>query len=161
MRQDLVSDKHEGEGRKMSVRIEGIDNLQKQMAKLADEYGKNVARAAYRGGQMVRATAIKSIQEKSPGEAVTRSRAGGGQYHHVAAAPDAAPNTDTGRLVSSIQVEVKGGDVFVGSTLQYAGWLEYGTRSMLARPWLMPALEQNRRAIQKELADAVKRDRTL
>lgn len=129
------------------VEIDGLEETARNMKALAKKYSQATAEAAVMAGQLVRSDAIKSIQTQSPGEIVTRSRAGGGEYEHMVSAEGAAPNTDTGRLVQSVQVEVTGKTVDVGSTLKYAGWLEFGTKRMAARPWLFPAFERNRAAI--------------
>jgi len=139
------------------VDIDGAEDVARNLRKMADRYGKAVADAIYESGQMVRTSAIKSIQTTSPGQIVTRTREGGGTYQHTASVPGDAPNTDTGRLVDTIQVEVERGAVFVGSTLKYAGYLELGTRGMAARPWLTPALEGNRRKIIQRIKDATNR----
>jgi HK97 gp10 family phage protein len=59
-----------------------------------------------------------------------------------AAPPGSPPNTDTGRLVQSIEVEKGEGNSFlVGTNLKYGAWLEFGTRQMDARPWLSVAVK--------------------
>jgi len=132
------------------VDIQGVEATQKALAKLARQFGPAIAEAAVIGAHAIRTTAIQSIQDQSPGEIVVRSRTGGGgEYDHTAAAAGEAPNTDTGDLVNSIQVEVLPTGVFVGTRLAYGGWLELGTRKMQARPWLIPALEANRAEIEK------------
>lgn len=133
----------------MTTYVEGTEELQANMAKLAEQYGKDIAKAAVAGGELVRGAAIKSIQNTSNGQSVTRYRSGGGGYQHTASSPGDAPNTDTGRLVGSIQTDVRGDNVYVGSTLRYAGHLEFGTMIMRPRPWLNPALESERRNIEK------------
>ena len=139
----------------MTVRIEGVNEVLKNFEALKGHYGKEIAEALVASGNDVRNTAIRSIQEISPGTTVTRSREGGGTYQHVAASAGNAPNTDTGRLVGSVQVEVEEAAVFVGSTLQYAAALEYGTANMQPRPWLTPAMEANRRKIERRFKAAV------
>lgn len=134
--------------------VEGMEELQANMASLAKEYGKAVAKAGVAGAELVRGAAIKSIQSTSDGGQVIRSRPGGGTYTHTVSADGEAPNTDTGRLVSSIQVDVNPLGIFVGSTLQYAGHLEFGTSAMEPRPWLNPALESQRRNIEKLFINA-------
>lgn len=134
--------------------VEGMEELNRNMAKLSKNYGKAVAEAGVSGAELVRGAAIKSIQNTSDGGQVTRSRPGGGTYTHTVSAPDQAPNTDTGRLVSSIQVDVNPFGIFVGSTLEYAGYLEFGTSIMEERPWLNPALESQRRNIERLMIDA-------
>lgn len=138
-----------------NVEIDGIEEVQRNLAKLAKRYSKATIDGAIAFGELVRADAINSIQDQSPGETVERSRAGGGVYEHIAAAEGEAPNTDTGRLVQSVQVDVQPSAVFVGSSLDYAGFLENGTRRMGARPWLFPALENNKAAGQKLIGQKI------
>ena len=137
--------------------ITGQKELQKNLAKMAERYGKAVADSLMVSGEMVRGTAIKSIQQKSNGEMVTRYRSGGGSYQHMASAPNSPPNTDTGRLVNSVAVEIRNDDVYVGSGLEYAPHLEFGTKNMTQRPWLNPALEQNRNRISRLIRNAIKK----
>lgn len=143
------------------MKVEGVQELERNLAKMAERYGKAVADALVVSGEMVRSTAIKSIQQKSNGAMVTRYRSGGGSYQHMASAPNSPPNTDTGALVRSIVVEVQREDVYVGSGLEYAPHLEFGTKfgtkHMTQRPFLNPALEQNRRRIVKTVSDAMKK----
>jgi len=134
--------------------VQGIKELEKNLAKMADRYGKAVADALLISGEMVRGTAVKSIQQQSNGKSVKRYRKGGGSYQHVTSAENSAPNTDTGRLVSSVVVEVQD-DVYVGTGVKYAPHLEFGTKNMQPRPFLNPALEQNRRKINKLIASVV------
>lgn len=58
---------------------------------------------------------------------------------------------DTGRLKSSIHVEIErsGGTpiAYVGSEVEYAIFVEAGTRRMAARPYLLPALDAVRGSI--------------
>lgn len=131
--------------------------VEKELAKLADEYGKATVEAAVTSAHLVRSEAIKSIQDASMGTHVTRYTASGEPYGHIAAKAGAAPNTDTGALVNSIQVEGDSGGIFkqrargifVGTRLAYGAWLEFGTKAMKARPWLWPALDRMRDDIRK------------
>lgn len=127
--------------------------VEAELAQLAKFYSKATIDGAITGAQLVRSTAIKAIQSKSSGEVVTRTTAAGEPYNHIASKEGAAPNTDTGALVNSVQVDIAGSGirkgVVVGSRLPYAAWLEFGTSKMAARPWLWPSLEQNRSAIRK------------
>ena len=54
------------------------------------------------------------------------------------------PNVDTGRLVNSI-THTKADDMteVVGTNVEYAPYVEYGTAKTLAYPFLKPALEKN------------------
>ncbi len=140
--------------------VTGVNELQKNLAKMAETYGKSVSDALLTSGEMVRSTAVRSIQTQSSGKTVTRHRVGGGSYQHVVSAPNSAPNTDTGALARSVVVEVQKNDVFVGSGLEYAPHLEFGTINMTARPFIHPALEQNRRRISNLISTAIKNTTT-
>lgn len=132
-----------------------VDTVIKQLDKLKKEIGKDVASSLYMAGEIVRGTAVKSIQKQSQGEAVTRYRRGGAKYSHVASKPGDAPNTDTGNLVKNIAVEPGDESVFVGTNVEYGAWLEIGTKDMAARPWLRPALKSNRKKINKLIQTAI------
>lgn len=103
----------------------------------------------------VQGDAVKSIQ---------RGTKGGRTYvkydpnrTHKASAPGEAPSSDTGQLAGSIQVVDGAFDhAFVGSDLDYAEWLEFGTRDMEERPWLRPAVEKNRPLFRKRLIAAIR-----
>ena len=127
--------------------------VEKELAKLSNLYSAATVKAAVTSAELVRSSAIKSIQRETAGKQVTRHTASGQSYNHTAAKAGGAPNTDTGALVNSIQVELKGSGfgkgVMVGTRLAYGAFLEFGTKIMRARPWLNPALEENRANIRK------------
>lgn len=140
------------------MNVEGMEQLERNMKKMADRYGKAVSDALFVSGKVVEGDAKRSIQTQSSGGTVTRYRSGGGSYQHVVSSPNSAPNTDTGALVRSITTEVISEDVFVMTGLEYAPHLEFGTINMQqARPFLNPALEKNRRRISKLISDAMKK----
>jgi HK97 gp10 family phage protein len=127
--------------------IEGLNALNATLAKLAKDAGRFSMSAYIAGGKLVETDAKKSIQSKSPGQMVTRYREGGASYDHLASSEGNAPNTDTGRLVSSINTEPTKDAVFVGTSLEYGKFLEFGTSVMGERPWLIPALNKNKQTI--------------
>jgi len=57
------------------------------------------------------------------------------------------PHVRTGRLIASPTYDVKEGSVIVGSDVEYAPFLEYGTSKMRAHPCLRPAVDANKDAI--------------
>ena len=75
-------------------------------------------------------------------------------------APGEAPAVDTGRLRASIthRVEMESGEVvgYVGTNVEYAPYLEFGTTRMKPRPFMVPAIERNREWIKNKLAAVVK-----
>lgn len=74
-----------------------------------------------------------------------RLRRGGRRVPHQASAPGQPPATDTGRLLQSIHHEIHGVgqdvEARIGSDVNYAIYLELGTRYMAPRPFLRPALQ--------------------
>lgn len=68
------------------------------------------------------------------------------KVRHQASAPGEAPATDTGRLVSSLKVEIPSekwtANLVAG--VPYAIHLEYGTRHMKPRPFMRPAGDAQR-----------------
>ena len=99
---------------------------------------------------------------------------------HVASADGFPPAVDTGRLRASIstnwsnsgmdrgRVDGKADTgegvgqpkdplrfhVYVGSNVQYAGWLEFGTRRIAERPFMRPAFDQIRGRVASMLKSA-------
>ena len=64
---------------------------------------------------------------------------------HRASAPGETPARDSGDLVNSIRVLTPAPEtaqVVIG--VEYAGYLEYGTRHMEPRPFVVPAVERAR-----------------
>jgi len=78
---------------------------------------------------------------------------------HQASAPGEAPATNTGRLIQSIlwQLGYQGLSAEVGSPLDYASYLETGTKRMAARPWLRPAYEKHIDAIVADVTDTLRK----
>jgi HK97 gp10 family phage protein len=135
---------------KNRIKVEGVEKLNRNIDALRKKYGSAVFDAGNAVANMIRTTAVQSIQDVSQGAIAVRYTAAGNAYEHTVSAPGAAPNTDTGALVRSIAVEIEMGDIFVGSTLPYASHLEFGTTTMQPRPWLIPAVERNRNNALKE-----------
>lgn len=64
------------------------------------------------------------------------------KYGSNPSAPGEPPHKQTGRLRASITWEQSGRAVRVGTNLLYGLWLELGTATMAARPWLRRALAE-------------------
>lgn len=74
---------------------------------------------------------------------------------HQASAPGEAPATDTGLLIQNIVSGARGLIGGVEARVEYAAWLEFGTRRMAARPFLIPAAEAQRSRIDGLIRSAV------
>lgn len=84
----------------------------------------------------------RSVQTEN-GDIRTRVRSG---FQEVkVSAPGAAPAVQTGRLRQSITVQQVNDSTFrVGTNVEYAEYLEFGTFTMHARPFMRPSFERVR-----------------
>lgn len=79
---------------------------------------------------------------------------------HTASAPGEAPASDTGQLANSIEIKLEAMDATIysdSSRAKYGAWLEYGTRKIEPRPWLVPALYANKQVFFDEVEKMIKK----
>ena len=115
-------------------------------AKIEAKYASVAKNIIASGVQDTMNTAKTSIQQHQ-----SKGRTYGKHTASVAGNP---PNSDTGFLASNIFM-VLDADKFGGaveSRADYSGFLEFGTSRMGARPYLQPALEENRPKIRRMFA---------
>lgn len=75
---------------------------------------------------------------------------------HVPSAPGEPPNNDTGVLANSIETNSVGpGKVEVSANAPYAAAQEFGNSRLPARPYMRPALQQNRARIAELIKEAI------
>tara|TARA_R100000655_G_scaffold77938_1_gene117271 strand:- start:10531 stop:10962 length:432 start_codon:yes stop_codon:yes gene_type:complete len=117
--------------------------------KLDKNVKRNVSRLLEKATMLIESTAKESIQQgvKSGRKYTKRG------VTHTASAKGEAPATDTGFLASnigrySVKTDSKGRIVAtVYSSAPYSKFLEFGTRNMGERPFMLPALEKNTQKI--------------
>jgi HK97 gp10 family phage protein len=63
----------------------------------------------------------------------------------------------TGRLKNSINSRVSGDVAIVGTNVEYATHVEYGTKRSKAKPYMRPALDDNRKKLVQLYEDIVRR----
>ncbi len=63
---------------------------------------------------------------------------------------------DTGNLRGSLNHQVRGDTAKIGTNVEYAPFPEYGTNRMTAKPYLRPALDNNREKIKRLIAEQYK-----
>jgi len=115
-------------------------------AKVEAKYASVVKNIIASGVQDTMNTAKISIQQHQ-----SKGRTYGKHTASVAGNP---PNSDTGFLANNIFM-VLDADKFGGaveSRADYSGFLEFGTSKMGARPYLQPALEENKPKIRRMFA---------
>ena len=123
---------------KIGVNItKGRNSIQDEMAKRIkqnDEDMDTVRRVVAYG---IRDEAKNRIINSAPRGSVVRRYS---PFRVVqASAPGQPPAVDRGNFLRSIIAKPIKGGYKVGSTMNLGAWLEFGTRHMLARPWLRPA----------------------
>jgi len=103
----------------MAIDLSQLESYLKQFPDFAEEAGKKAALAAGIALQ-------KQMKDVMTNAGPSPSKAGN------------PPAVDTGNLRRSIQInqDTASGDVEVGTNVEYARYLEYGTSKMAARPWL-------------------------
>jgi HK97 gp10 family phage protein len=122
----------------VTMRIDGGEELQRALAALGDEVREATGRVVQETAQDLEAAIKLEIQQGAKTGRVYRR----GGVSHRASAPGEAPASDTGTLIGSIQHERENAHAYsVGSRLDYAAFLEYGTSRMAARPFFRPAAE--------------------
>ena len=133
----------------MSIDLK-ITNLKAFNKKLEKRLQDNkVIEYVTRATNMVENTAQESIKNRGTGRTYKR-----GDITHTASAAGQPPATDTGFLGQNItmNVDVKSNGTVVGqiiSAAPYSKALEFGTTNMDARPYMQPALEKNKRKIER------------
>lgn len=135
----------------MTVRIDGMEFLQRNLDRLSDEVKEQIAEAIKDGAESIQKTAQESIKSGAKSGKVYKTSRG----KHQTAAPGQPPAEYTGKLRKSIKIKYsqRGLVAEVGSKAPHAHILEYGTKRQKKRPFMFPALLKERpkieRAIQK------------
>lgn len=124
----------------ISARLDGFDETRALLKALGGDYERGLQDLVQRTAVRVQSDAVRSIQ-RGPKTGRVYKR---GSKTHRASAPGQPPATDTGALASSV-ARVDGRlEAAVGTGLEYGKHLEFGTETIEARPWLIPALERSR-----------------
>lgn len=133
-----------------NIIIKGQQEVQLALNKFVFDLDKAVDDAVRITAFKVQLTASKSIQKTSHGGVFVKR---GKKGRHEISKEGEAPNTDKGRLVSSIDVShQKGSQVAeVGTNLDYGLFLE----TTHNRPWLEPAKEQEVAGFSTNMAKAL------
>ena len=133
----------------IDLKISNLKAFNKKLNKTLQD--NKVKEYVTRGTMMVQNTAKESILKGGTGRTYEKYEP---RRTHTASAPNQPPASDTGFLVSQItmDVDVKSNGTVVGqiiSSAPYSKALEFGTTQMTERPFMQPALEKNRRKIER------------
>ena len=117
-------------------------------------YSKSIQKELKRNlriaGMMVRNTAVLSIL--SGGKSGKVYEKYNPRRTHRASGEGQAPASDTGFLASNIvlsKINDQEMSIEVESRAEYSEFLEFGTQNMKARPFMFPALEENKPKIRR------------
>ena len=132
------------------IRFKGLKEAISKNEKRGKDAAKELKISMHRATSVVEAHVLKSIKQKGTGRVYPRN----GQPPHQASSAGQPPATDTGNLGNNISssVKVRADGAVVGQIIaatEYAVHLEFGTSQMAARPFMTPALRQNRKKINK------------
>lgn len=121
------------------------------------KYGRALRQGVKQSAMMVRATAVESISNGSPSGIIYQKY--NPRRTHKASSPGEPPATDTGYLVNNIAVviDADGLGASIESRAAYSAALEFGTSQMQARPFMQPAIEENRPKIARLMAELARR----
>lgn len=139
----------------MRLRIElgGVRKLLDQLDDLGEDVEAITRQVVQDLAEDTRVEAVRGIQS-GPASGSTYTR---GNVSHTASAPGEYPMSDTGRLASSVQVEVELSGprprADVGTNIEYGPMLEFGTSRMAARPWLLPSFNKAKLMVEQDLKD--------
>ena len=118
-------------------------------AEVLQDYTSDAKQLVGEAANLVRNTAVESIVQGAKSGVTYR------KYNprrvHTASAAGEAPASDTGYLVNNIfvNIDADGFGASVESRADYSSFLEFGTTKMAARPFMQPALEENRPKIKR------------
>ena len=137
----------------MAVIVTGLKEIQQALNKFLIDTDDAISKAVGKTARAVQKNAVLAIRDPSIGTHVTRYTAGGKPYAHVASKPGDAPNTDTGRLINSIDIKFTTGDqvAHVFTNLEYGFFLE----TVHNRPFLVPALNAEIGGFKDRVTEAV------
>lgn len=134
----------------VKIQLDGLQQLLGQLKSLGADADDVVIETITDLVTDTHALAVAGIQ-RGPKSGVTYRRGG---VTHRASAPGQYPASDTGRLASSVRMEMpQPGNLTgrVGTAVNYGPHLEFGTSRMAARPWLMPSFERAKIGVEKDL----------
>jgi HK97 gp10 family phage protein len=114
-----------------------IEKLEQELAYRIVDEARTLMDSSTPGGRLYRKGRF-TRRNKVGGQRAS----GAGMRIHRASAPGQPPAEDSGKLYRDIKVtRLKSGHYRVRFGASYAGYLEFGTRNMSARPFVLPSIQ--------------------
>jgi len=117
------------------VQIQGLNKTLQKLKNVGEVYKQKVNEVLQEGAEKIKEDAIASMKE------------GLGKP----SSPGSPPNKQSYDLANSIEIKKAGTTIAVGSEVDHAAYMEFGTRYIEPRPWLKPAYRKNIDAIKTKL----------
>lgn len=139
----------------INIKITGADKVIHQLEELAKKSGKAVRDASIKGGFRIEADAKKNVAVDTGRlrASLTTNWTGSGMSR--ATIIDPSRETKGNDAVGQPSGGKTGFTVIVGTNVEYAPYIEYGTSKKGARPYLFPAFNKNQTRITKDIGEAV------
>lgn len=141
----------------VKIEIKGL----KEVNAALEAYGKDLGRSLdliINAAALEAVTDIRKAIQSPPKTGNIYYRGKNRDIKHQASREGEAPATDTGTLVSSIYNEDRGKySKAIGSRLEYAYYLEFGTFKMGARPSWIPAVKRTIPKMLKRIEIAIRK----
>lgn len=140
---------------RLDVRVRNLSSLQAKVKRLDWGIQASVIMALRSLASPIEQDIKTELRKTKSGPTVTRYRP---TRTVKVSRPYEAPAKDMGMLVNSIDVDVDPAqfNLVISAAAPYARELEYGTRHMLPRPFLRPALARWRKRIIDAIHKAIK-----
>jgi hypothetical protein len=140
----------------IKITVQNLAAVERALAQYGAKAEAEIAKAVTAAALTITNDIKRAIQgPPKTGRIYKRGKLG---RNHQASAPGEAPATDTGALVNSIAYKQETKlSAIVSSRLNYAPWLEYGTRRIAPRPSWRPAVDKNTPLFQKLVDAAIRR----
>ena len=134
----------------MGVKVKVESTNPKGFEKYSKTFKKDFKNRLFLAGNMVRNTAVFSILSGNKSGKVYEKY--NPRRTHRSSGEGQAPASDTGFLASNIvlsKINEQEMSIEVESRAEYSQFLEFGTQNMKARPFMFPALEENKPKIRR------------
>ncbi len=135
------------------VNLTGTEEVIKALRKIGAKADAAIEAAVKGAAQDIRSRAQFAIA-KPPKTGIIYTNKKKGRSHR-ASAPGEAPATDTGRLRQTIIANLSGKTAEVIANAEYAAALEFGTKNMEPRPFMVPAMEATRPSFNRALSKII------
>lgn len=133
---------------------EKLREISIELAGSSDEIKSEVGKVLFKGANKTRNTIIKSMRNTRRASHSYKR----GDKIHFPSKEGSPPAIDKGNLIASILFDSNEDSIQLGSIItepKYPQWLEEGTKKMKPRPWLNPAMNENRPEIIHNLGGVV------